>query len=708
MEKRILQEGRNCWKIARASRVKFLIDGGAYFSTLADALEAARESIMILGWDFDSRVRLRPDHPDRAVASQDLGAFLNALVAPHEELNARILIWDFAAIYALDREPVPFFSPGRTHPRIHFQMDGSHPIGSSHHSKIVVIDDALAFIGGLDLAKGRWDTPAHRPAHPNRRNFEGSPLPPHHDVQMAVDGAAAAALGDLARERWWRATGERLQAPATVNDPWPSSLTPDLTDADVAIARSSPEYKGESEVREIEMLYQDAIAAAKRRIYLENPYLTSVAVGEALEKRLREARGPEIVVVLSQKSTEWLEGATMDVLRSRLLKRLRDADRFNRLSVYCPVVDGLGKGCISVHSKLLIVDDRLVRVGSANLNNRSMRLDTECDVAVEADGDPTIQQGIARLRNCLLAEHLGLNPEKITARLARKTSLIATIESLRRRRGKTLKVLDGSVPEWLDSMIPDSAIVDPESPIAPEKLIEEIVPHEERRATRGALFRGATVLLLFLGLAAAWRFTGLREWVDVETIASWQGLLRGSPVAPLWVVAAYVLGGLLVFPVTLLIVATAFAFGPWTALIYSLLGCVLSATALYGIGYVLGRETVARLTGPRLSRLNRLIENHGILAVATIRLIPVAPYSVVNLIAGAANVRLRHFVLGTLIGMSPGVAAITFLGYQLDNAIRHPGLLSFVVLGGLLSLMMLGVAWLHRRLSAESLPGKSK
>ena len=701
MSEHILQAGKNCWKVARASRVKFLIDGAAYFSALAEALEKARESILVLGWDFDSRIHLRPEGENQGYPSKDLGTFLNSLVARRRSLQAHVLIWDFAMIFALDREHVPFFgSRWRRHSRIHFQMDGNHPMGASHHAKIVVIDDAIAFTGGLDLAKGRWDTPEHRPNDSRRVDSNGLCLPPHHDVQVAVDGEAAAALGDLVRNRWWRATNRSLRAPVTEDDPWPASLIPDLTDINVAIARTEPEHAGHQGTREIEALLKDAISAARRLIYIEAQYLTSAAVGDALASRLREADGPEVVLVISRESSGWLEEATMDVLRWRLLKRLRDADRYHRLRVYCPLVDGLAKGCLSVHSKLLVVDDRLVRIGSANLSNRSMGLDTECDLALEADDNKKIEQRIALFRNALVAEHLGVPLAKLNTALAQTRSLTDAIEAMRGNRARTLEPLDGSVPDWLDQIILDSAIVDPESSIAPEKLIEAFVPPEERHSSSGAWFRGAMILVVLFALAAAWRWTVLGEWLDVETIAGWEASVRQSPAAPLYVVGAYLLGGLTAFPVTLLIVATAFAFEPWTALVYSLIGCVLSAIIIYAIGYRLSRKTVARFTGRRLHRINRLMSRHGVLAVAAIRMLPVAPYSVVNLAAGAARVRFRDFVLGTAIGMSPGVMGITFFEYQLEQLISDPSMLTFGILGGILSLMLLGAAWFRRWFSA--------
>jgi phospholipase D1/2 len=161
---------------------------------------------------------------------------------------------------------------------------------------------------------------------------------------------------------------------------------------------------------------------------------------------------------------------------------------------------------------------------------------------------------------------------------------------------------------------------------------------------------------------------------------------------------------LAVFPVTLLIAATAFAFASWKAFIYSLLGCVTSAMLMYGIGYLLGRDTVARFTGPRLTRLNRLIAKHGILAVVAIRMLPVAPYSVVNLAAGAARVPFRDFVVGSAIGMSPGVLGITLFEDQLEQMINSPSLQTLVALGLILSLMLLAVTWFRRWFGAERTP----
>ena len=708
MPEQVLREGRNCWKVANASRVKFLVDGAAYFAALAEALEQARESIFIQGWDFDSRIHLKLDG-DRRHATADLGTYLNSLAARRPSLHVHILTWDFAMIYALEREVLPFFAPGwQRHPRVHFHMDGDHPVGASHHSKIVVIDDAIAFVGGLDLAKGRWDTPEHRPQDFRRVDFNGAFLPPHHDVQIAASGEIAAALGELVRHRWWSITGRQPRAPGITVDGWPPSLEPDLSDVKVAIARTEPQFGSHKGVREIESLFQDIIAAARRWIYIENQYLTSAVVGEALVKRLRDSAGPEVVIVMSQASQGWLESATMDVLRARLIKRLRDADQHHRLRVFCPVVDGQSTDCLSVHSKLLIADDQFVRIGSANVSNRSLGLDTECDLALETGCNERTEQAIAHLRNSLLAEHLGSTPDHVGRTLAETHSLIATIEKLRSSRARSLELVDCSVPEWLDQMIPESAIVDPESAIAPEKLIDEFVLSEEHGSSSGALLRGVAILGFMFALAAAWRWTGLREWVDLDTIESWTASLQETPSAPLWVIGAYLLAGITAFPVMILIIATAYAFDPWMATVYSLSGSILSAIFLYAIGRQLGRKNVVRFAGKRLNRMNRLISRHGVLAVAAVRMIPVAPYSLVNLAAGAVHVPFRDFVLGTFLGMSPGVVGITFFESQLEQMIRNPSAVTFAVLSGAVLIMLLSIFAVRRWLASRQSPARRK
>lgn len=695
---RILREGHNCWRLAPADRVAFLVDGEAYFSAFASAVEQARRSIFILGWDIDGRVRLRRDGRQRDLP-EELSDFLNAVVSRRRGLHAYVLDWDFAMLYALEREPLPIFQFGwRTHRRLHFALDAEHPVGASHHQKIVVVDDRVAFVGGFDLARERWDTPKHLPGD-ERRSDRGKYYPPFHDVQLMVAGEAAALLGRLARERWCRATGSSPEKMVRgAGDPWPEWVTPDLRDVEVAISRTVPAYNGQVGVQEVKQLYLDAIAAARTVIYIENQYLTAADLAEALAARLSEEKGPEVVLVLPRKCSGWLEESTMGVLRARLLRRLREADRYGRLGVFWPTVAGPPDETIQVHAKVLVVDDRLVRVGSSNLNNRSMGYDTECDLAIEAAGRAKVSQEIAAFRNRLLAEHLGVEPDRVAAVIADTGSLLQAVESLR-HAGRTLEPLTAEVDEWLDELLPEAALIDPEQPARLNDLVQALLPSEEEEKEGHAMGKGTLLILtlvLAVALTAAWRWTPLGEWLDLETFKQWGEAIRASPLTPLLVISAFLLGGLVLVPVTFLILATALTFGPVNAFFYSLAGCLLSAVSTYGIGRFLGRDVVRRLAGGRLNRISRWLGRRGLLAVAAIRLLPIAPFTVVNMVAGASHIRLRDYFFGTLIGMGPGILAITVFEKSLEQAVTEPQLENFLILGGALA-GLAGLFWMFRR-----------
>jgi phosphatidylserine/phosphatidylglycerophosphate/cardiolipin synthase-like enzyme len=379
---------------------------------------------MIVGWDFDARVRLDPTDP-----ATELRQLLPALLDRQPKLEIFMLIWDVSVFYGpsrtfgelLDRE-------WRQHPRIHFRFDGEHPTGASHHEKIVCVDDKLAFVGGIDLTVKRWDTSEHRPDLPERRDPDGQPYDPVHDLQMVVDGQAAAAIAELTRARWTDATGETLSPCRSIGDPWPGALTPWFTDLPVAIARTRPATADSPGVREIAELNAAALAAARRWVYIEAQYLSTPAIADQLVALLERPDPPEIVLSVWRQAIGWLERFVMGSNRERLLRRLADADHGGRLRVYWLGMPGEPEREINLHAKLIIVDDAFVRIGSSNLNNRSLGFDTECDLAIEAH-DRTAAEAIARLRNTLLAEHLGRSAEEV-AQAVSAHGLIGAIERL--------------------------------------------------------------------------------------------------------------------------------------------------------------------------------------------------------------------------------------------------------------------------------------
>jgi phosphatidylserine/phosphatidylglycerophosphate/cardiolipin synthase-like enzyme len=460
----MLTAGRNCWRIARAERLTLVVDAADYFRHVKSAMLKARHRIMLIGWDFDTRIKLEPEK-QTLEGPNALGEFLSWLPKRREHLNVYVLKWDLGMIQALGRGMTPLFIVDWiTDKRLHLRLDHAHPVGSAHHQKIVVIDDTLAFCGGIDMTTDRWDTPEHLDDNSLRTKPSGRGYGPWHDATTAVDGDAARAIAELARERWLRATGKVLPAVSLTSDLWPDNLVPTMEHVDVAIARTIPPLDDHRAVREIESLYLDAIARAERTVYIETQYLASRRIAEAMVRRLQEPMGPEIVLVLPKTTEGWLEHKAMDGARHRLLRELWKADRHKRFGVYYPVTAG-GKP-IYVHAKILIIDDKLLRVGSSNLNNRSMSFDTECDLAVEAAGTSAAQMKlrdtIVAVRDNFLCEHLGVEPQELAAALsAGSGSVLKAIDALH-SAGRTLVPFDRTTIRNDESLLAENDLLDPE------------------------------------------------------------------------------------------------------------------------------------------------------------------------------------------------------------------------------------------------------
>jgi len=432
----VFQPDLNCWRVEPADRVALLIDNDETFDALKPLLLAAKSSIWILAWVFDPLTRL---DPDRVRKSRDpgnadrIGRILRRQAALNPALDVRVLTWDMpfpiaAAQLFGPQRGAAFFAGSR----VKYQMDATLPASACHHQKVVVIDGATALLSGGDIGVDRWDTCEHLDNDPRRRLPTGRHYPARHEVAMLVDGAAARALGELFIARWKNATGESLALPDRPADaPWPDGLVPDLRRADIAIARTQAAWKGRPEIIESLMLHLAGIRSARRLIYLENQYLTSPLIVEALAERLAEPDGPEVVTIGPSRSPSYFDRITMDSARTSAINRLLATDihgRFSAFSAHTP-----GGGPIIVHSKVAIMDDRMLRVGSANLNNRSIGLDTECDLALEG-GSPLNREVIAAFLARLIGHFLGREPLDVQMALEQEGGLAAAISLLDGKR----------------------------------------------------------------------------------------------------------------------------------------------------------------------------------------------------------------------------------------------------------------------------------
>ena len=428
----LLQPGHNLWTLARADRATLLTDAAPYYGALREALRKARHSIHIVGWDIDSRTPLvGPSGRAEDGLPETLGPFLSALATRNPGLSVRLLLWDYSVLYAMERELLPVLAlRWNTPPNVELCLDDTVPFGASHHQKIVVIDDSLAFCGGIDMTDGRWDDREHLDDNPLRCLKNGAEAQPWHDASTVMCGPAAAAMSELARARWARAHDAEVDedfAPGA--NLWPDSINPAFHDIPVAIARTAPPEAGRSGIHEIEDLYLDAIRAARDCIYIESQYFCAGSITRAIRRRLSDPDGPEVVVINPYAAQGHVEDQAMHVTRSRMVRTLRQHDRYGRFRILYPVTDS-GQP-IYVHAKIMIVDDMLLRIGSSNIDRRSMGFDTECDVAIQARDDAT-RDLIRDFRDGLLAA--GLDP--------------ATPAALIENGGRdSQRVLTGTLPE---------------------------------------------------------------------------------------------------------------------------------------------------------------------------------------------------------------------------------------------------------------------
>lgn len=715
-----------------------LVDAADYFEALRVSLLAAQKTIFILGWELHSRMRLEGRHKPADGAPVAIGRLLRWLLKRRPELEIRILLWNHPVFYSVNRELFPrwIFGP-RMPARVDILLDSHLPVGASHHEKLVVIDDRVAYCGGVDLTVRRWDIAAHHPAEPRRRDLGRKPYVPMHDVQLVLEGGAAAALGERARTRWEHAGGEPVpQRPSTSGkSPWPDHVRPDFEDLRVGIMRTVAALEErDQDIREIERATIAAIGAAERLIYIENQYITAKSACEALVARMRAQPSLEAVVVTTHEPGGWLEARTMGVGRQQFMAAFADPSLRDRIQFVAPMARCAGDDdpdteCIApggnlsihVHAKVLIVDDKFLRIGSSNLNNRSMGFDTECDVAIEAVNSAQ-RAKITSIRNRLIAEHWGSDEQNVKRALASGETVAAALASLPtipvfstvhgsrtarlkpwRKAARSPAVRRVRPIEREDSSGNELVVLlgDPERVVSTEELVAQAAGGRLPLVKWALLALGAAALVALL----VWAFSALDLDLGavVERVIGAIESLSGSPWRVPLVLAAFVAASVLAVPILALIGATVAALGPVLGFICAAIGTMLAASATFGVGRLVGRRPLQRWLGAKLDSLEQRVAKGGVVAIALIRKVPIAPFTFVNMLIGAVGIRYRDFILGTALGMLPGIAAFSFVSDRAIDAWREPTLQNVALIAGAI-VLWLGVVfgiqhWLNRRAS---------
>ena len=509
----ILVPGSNCWLKAEAEQAGVLVDARDYYRAFYRAARRARQYIAILGWQFDSDVALLRGEDAQGVTGETrMLPLLRELCLNNPELQVHILAWDFSLLLALEREWMQQLLFNWHSERISFRFDASAPLSGAHHQKLVIIDGQLAFAGGMDICDCRWDDRDH-PARSTLRCDSGrDPHGPYHDVQAVLTGPVVRPLVELFEARWFNSGGGPLRLPEpVVRDDVEVEPTLPLPAGPMALSRTFGKtlvpFCQES-VQEVRALYLDAIQSAERLIYVENQYFSSRAIFQALVRRMRDReRGPlQIIFMLPRMPEALREQLAMGVAQVRLLRMLLQVARENghSLGVYCSAArDENGRDKFTyIHSKLMVVDDRFLTLGSANTTNRSMGLDSELNMTWEAQEGPEgreTRRAIRRLRVSLLAEHTGLQGRETVRQLARAERLVAWLDDVaagghHRLRLHPLETLFDQNP-LLKTLEPEELIIDPEDTLLDESFFESL------RQEQGVLAAGFRLLTRwFIGL----------------------------------------------------------------------------------------------------------------------------------------------------------------------------------------------------------------
>ncbi|MEO8905179.1 MAG: phospholipase D-like domain-containing protein [Polyangiaceae bacterium] len=450
--KQIVQAPRNACVVSEVEQSALLIDSRNYYRALCRALEQAEHYALISGWQFESGVRLlRGEDAERATLPVKFLDFMTALCEKRPQLQIYLLAWDFSVVYSSDREANQKEKFTATNPRIHFEWDTHPSISGSHHQKFAVIDGAVGFIGGIDICDARWDDCDHRPEHPDRVNVTGGPCKPYHDVQACFSGAIVAPLVEIFCERWERATEQPLilppvpsETPARFDVALLSAGTAEPVGLNVAaLSRTQVDSRAVPErIGEVVNLFADAISAAQRLIYIETQYFTSRSVARVMLDRMRNDTLPklDIVVFLPHGADTAMEKMALEDTQEGVLNSLLDTARQtgHQIRLFYPAShDSAGQEIATfIHSKILIIDDRLLMIGSPNCTERSMGLDTELsitwDCALENEHSNSC---IRNIRTKLLAEHSGL-PER---EFEDQRALCTRLDSLMRHKKTRLR-----------------------------------------------------------------------------------------------------------------------------------------------------------------------------------------------------------------------------------------------------------------------------
>lgn len=688
----IFNPGENCWVSNKARFVAPLIDCGNYYKALHSAITKAKHSIFIVGWDIDSRIRLlRGEDEKNSEAPSIVSDLLRWKAENNPELNIYLLRWDSSLAFFSKREMwAKEVWEEKTPDNVQTELDGTIPMGGSQHQKIIVIDDELVFSGGMDISTNRWDTRDH-PVVSEERNGPDGEYPPLHDVQMVSSGPIVADFSKLVRWRWLRVadsepveirTSAHTHTDAELPPTWPEAFPPLFENADCALARTIPFMDEVEPAQEVRNMLLDLINEAESLIYIENQFTTRQEIAEALNKRMQACPDLHVIIVSSYEPKGKFECEAFWASRiefKAILEKDIDPKRVKLTYSSCEDMQGR-KAYKRIHSKVMTVDDKYLVIGSSNLSNRSMTLDTELDAILYGNTQKN-REAILHVRNDLLAEHTGREISDMPA-LFEQTYPVDALVQGQIAHGYVLTEVRDEVFTTQSVKNVFRTLSDPEEPLISIPSIDGgALPARNPRRRTIMIMIGIAVVAILGGLMF-WASQSI-SWLSGESINAFLEKSRGTYFALPTVLLVYVVGGILFFPVTVLSLAVAAIFGPVWGPIYGIMGALMSSAILFGAGKLSGDAGLRKIGGPKVEALDDKLKQSGIVGVAAIRMLPIAPFSLVNLVAGISSIGIGQFLIGTFLGMFPPMIAKGLVGDSITQIFRNPSVetISYLLIG---------------------------
>ena len=698
----IFKENHNCWKQSTARYAAPLIDCENYYRALYESICKAKKSIYIVGWDIDSRIKLiRGKEADNLKYSPIISELIAQRTTENPELEVYLLRWDSSLAFFSMREIwAKEVWDNQTPSNVYCCLDSTIPMGGSQHQKIVVVDNDIAFSGGMDVAVNRWDTREHLPVEPNRNDPDGE-YGPFHDVHSVVSGPIVNEFIEAVRWRWDRVCKDKrlpeADSECSINNDqnsealpacWPDSVEPFFENITCAIARTVPFMDDVEPVQEVRYMLLGLIEQARDFIYIENQFLTREEIAEALNKQLKACPSLNVLIVSSYSPKSTVECEAYWSSRIDFKDILENGVDKNRVRMVCSLLKNEDGEFAHkrFHSKVMVIDDAYAVIGSSNITNRSMALDTECDLVFHAENSQQ-KAKIAEFRNDLIGEHCSQTITQVDQHIRSEGRL----DKLLSRENKTHYYLS----EVADHRFTDrsfepviKAISDPEeSIVSPLSFITNKRSYLSNPSKKVLVVSTIIIALMLLALGGylASRYI---PWFTPDNLQALLESTRGTYWALPLVCLVYVIAGLLFFPVTVLSLAVAAVFGPLWGPIYGMCGAVISSLVTFGVGATVGGDSLSKYGGKKVKAVDERLRQSGIIGVAAIRLIPIAPFSLVNLVAGISSIKLYQFLVGTFLGMFPPMIAKGLVGDSLAQIISKPSItnVSYLV-GGI-------VAWI--------------